>query len=306
MEERMSEEVVKREPKVPMMMGAQGFEFSLDGAIRFAQGLVDSGMAPKGITHPGAVVALIEAGKELGLAPMYALANLTFTNGRLGIMGDAAKALIRNAGVLEPGTDFDVEYAGAQNTAQRKCTVSAHRKGQPAPFSASFTIAEAVTAGLAKVETSRVRAVGKGGVANDYGPWATYTDRMLMYRALGFLCRDRFSDVLAGCVLKEELDDYPAEAVPRSLAPPPEPDPLLASIVDAEIVVPPPVKQVRDFKAEIAAVKQKLRETNTQAGVATVRKNASELLADLDKEPADLRDDLLLAMEARLADLEAR
>ena len=55
----------------------------------------------------------------------------------------------------------------------------------------------------------------------------------------------------------------------------------------------------------IAAVKKALREADTQAGVAQVRKNAQGLLNDLDREPADLKEDLLLELEARQAELEA-
>ena len=218
-------------PKVALKMGERGFDFDFDSAWRFAQGLIAGGMVPKGITNPGAVVGLIEAGRELGLPAMYALANLTFTNGRLGIMGDAAKALIRRAGVLEPGTDFTETYSGKEGTAEWACTVSAHRKGQPAPFSRTFSIADGIKAALVKIDGTKIKS-RKGQDWIDYGPWSTYTARMLMYRAAGFLCRDYFSDVLGGCVVAEELADYPppierdvsaAAALPETAA-----DPLFA------------------------------------------------------------------------------
>jgi hypothetical protein len=219
---------VIRHPRTAMAMGERGFDFTLDGAIRFAQGLIDSGMVPKGITGPGAVVGLIEAGKELGLAPMYALANLTFTNGRLGIMGDAAKALIRRSAALKPGTDFAEIYEGEEFTPAWKCTVTAHRDGQPEPFARSFSIADAITAKLVRLDSGKVLSRSREGY-DERGPWSTYTKRMLMYRALGFLARDYFSDVIGGAVIAEELRDYPKQDDDGSSAPPPEPDPLLAA-----------------------------------------------------------------------------
>lgn len=224
---------IVKHPRATMQMGATGFDMNLDGAIRFAQGLIDANMVPKGIKHAGAVVGLIEAGKELGLAPMYALSNLTFTNGRLGIMGDAAKALIRSKGGLEPGTDFTETYSGEPYTMRWTCTVTAHRRGASRPVSRSFSLADAVKAGLAKLQGQTVMSRGYQGSWNQDGPWATYTERMLMYRALGFLVRDEFSDYIGGAVLTEELRDYPQQDRPSA---PSGPDPLLEGAPQAVIV----------------------------------------------------------------------
>lgn len=221
--------------RTPVAVGERGLALdNLDAMIRFAQGLIDGGMVPKGVRSPGAVVGLIEAGKELGLAPMYALSNLTFTNGRLGIMGDAAKALIRKAGALEPGTDFEEIYSGEEYTADWKCTVTAHRKGQPKPFESSFSITNALTAKLVQLKDRKILTHSREGGWGEHGaPWSAYTKRMLMYRALGFLVRDRFSDILGGAVLTEELRDYPHDSKVE-IVQPLEPDPLLADAVAAE------------------------------------------------------------------------
>lgn len=228
------EAVVKRES---MKMGQAGFEFNFEGLWRFAEALVAGEMAPKGM-KPGAVMGIIEAGKELGLAPMYALANLTFTNGRLGIMGDAAKALIRSNGVLKEGTDFETVYQGTPYTDDWTCSVSAHRAGQPKPFVATFEFRQAKRAGLV-----RMFALPSGEMKpqsrerdgwGDKGPWALWTERMMMYRPLGFLCKDYFSDILGGCIVTEELRDYPQTS--HSLTPPQEPDPLLAGTIEAEVI----------------------------------------------------------------------
>ena len=238
----MSDEtaVVKREAREVSAhnptMGAHGFDFDFAGAWRFAQGLIDGGMAPRGMDKAGAVVGLMQAGKELGLSPMYALANLTFTNGRLGIMGDAAKALIRRSGLLEPGTDFREEYSGKKNTPEWTCTVTAHRRGMKEPVSRSFSIQDAIDAGIARINGDKIES-RKGREWSSYGPWSTYTARMLMYRATGFLARDYFADALGGCVVMEELQDYPAishRPEVRDITPPAEPDPLLAVSASVE------------------------------------------------------------------------
>lgn len=212
----MSQAPVPRKlSEVVPQAGPRGLQLqNLDEMIRFASGLIQAGMAPKGLTaQPGAVVALIQAGAEIGLPPMWSLSNLTFVNGRLGIMGDAALALIRSRGLLEPRTDFRVEYTGAEMTPEWTCVVTAQRAGHP-PASRKFSLADAVRAGLGRFTEAAGWKASKGG------PWDSYPQRMLYYRALGFLTRDEFSDVLYGLVLTEELRDYPPvrgeSAVPAS------------------------------------------------------------------------------------------
>lgn len=64
------------------------------------------------------------------------------------------------------------------------------------------------------------------------GPWKQYPRRQLAWRALGFLARDVFPDVLGGFPLAEESQDFEpvvAQQTPTERAamlPPPKPDPL--------------------------------------------------------------------------------
>lgn len=278
----------ERSERANVALGKQGLEFDLDSMIRFANGLVDAGMVPKGVSKPGAVVGLIEAGRELGLAPMYALSNLTFTNGRLGIMGDAAKALVRARGVLKPGTDFEETYEGAENTPSWTCRVTAWRDGQPKPYESTFSLQEAINAKLVRIFNGAVQASTRDGWG-DNGPWARYTKRMLMYRALGFLCRDRFSDILGGAVLQEELRDYPTADV-RVDTPPAEPDPLLAQAVEAIVVTneePNPAEQreIEDDEATAIRAYEKLEgdlvTAPSAADLTRIYEEASEFINSL-------------------------
>jgi len=177
---------------------------SLEDLYRFAVAVVKSGLAPKGDTPEGVMVK-VQAGAELGLSPLRSLSYLTAINGRVGIMGDASKALVRASGVL----DGDIIIVVAGEGDHRAATATAKRKGHEA-VARSFSVADAKRAGL----------WGKAG------PWKDYPDRMLGYRAWGFLARDEFSDVLLGLHTAEELVDFPAEPVERTA--PAEPDPLFA------------------------------------------------------------------------------
>lgn len=305
---------IAKKQDAPLTMGEKGFNFDFDSALKFAREIIDAGMAPKGITKPGSVVGLMQAGRELGLPPMMALANLTFTNGRVGIMGDAAKALIRSGGFLEPGTDFVETYSGEVNKPSWKCTVTAHRRGHAKPFVSEFSLADAITAKLARIWTDgTVQSRTRDGYDTS-GPWATYTKRMLKYRALGFLCKDHFSDVLMGCVIEEELRDYPAPVAQRDSTPPLEPDPLLSrqatddSIIDAEISddepaeeprhepiedKPDPVsatqRQARGLPAELeeraVTFENVMQSKNTMAGLAQVWKRGEDLRSELSVYP---------------------
>src|SRR5262249_9204904 len=66
-----------------------------------------SRLAPKGMEHPESIFAAIEMGLELGLPPMSALQNIAVINGRPGIFGDAALALVRSSNLL---ADFEEKW----------------------------------------------------------------------------------------------------------------------------------------------------------------------------------------------------
>jgi predicted DNA-binding ribbon-helix-helix protein len=69
------------------------------------------------------------------------------------------------------------------------CTVK--RRGED-EYTYQFSTADAKTAGL----------IGKAGV------WQQYPNRMLQMRARGFALRDKFSDILKGIAMREEVEDY--------------------------------------------------------------------------------------------------
>lgn len=270
---------------IPMNETGTGLQLrSFDDLYRFAQAVVKSkDFAPRGLDTAEKVMLAIQTGMELGFSLMRSLSAVIVVNGRPGLYGEAVLALVHDRNVCSRPPVLTTEGTGDE----RRGVCRFQRKDMPEAIETTFSVADA----------KRAKLWGK------QGPWSDYTDDMLQWRALARANKRYFSDVTLGLALKEELDDYPAEPAPRSATPPPEPDPLLADVVDA-VVIETPFKPLRDFAAEIAAVQAALTKTNTKFGISAVRKNAQGLIADLAKESAELLDSLNLSFEARLTEIE--
>lgn len=180
--------------KSPITFGDAGIKLAtMEEAYRFAQYVVKSGFAPKGMDQPESVLIALQMGAEVGLAPMQSLQSIAVINGRPGVFGDAALALVRASGLLE-------RYE--QKSTAEGATVTVKRKGE-AEMTTTFTKEDAQKAGL----------LGKTG------PWSQYPARMMLFRARSFALRDAFGDVLKGLRTTEELQDIPAGEInvtPRS------------------------------------------------------------------------------------------
>ena len=192
---------VVQQPQQQIALGRQGVQLaSYEELFRFSKSVVLSGFAPKGMEKPESILVAVQLGLELGLTPMAALQNIAVINGRPGIYGDAALALVRASGLLEKYSQ-KIEGEGDK----RRAVVTCIRKGDPEPIVSAFSVADAKSAGL----------WGKAG------PWSQYADRMLLFRARGFALRDAFGDVLKGLRTAEELRDIPSEE-PKNVTPPKE------------------------------------------------------------------------------------
>jgi len=188
----MTTEIAVAAPiKAPVRFGDMGMELTtLDEAYRFAQYVVAAGFAPRGLEKAESVLIAIQMGRELGLPPMAALQNIAIINGRPGVYGDAALALVRGSGLL---VFYSQVWEGSGDS--RLAKVTARRKGDTSDTVQTFSVQDAKKANL----------WGK------QGPWSQYPDRMLLFRARGFILRDMFSDVLKGFKTTEELADTPPE-----------------------------------------------------------------------------------------------
>lgn len=221
-------------------VGASGLELrTLNDLIAFAKLCKDGGAVPDGMNEAAAAVA-IQAGLERGLAPLAGLRACLVVNNGITWRGEAVASWIQNSKVCIPGT-----YAQG-TTGQGDAMVgfaTAHRVGYPAPARTEFSVAQAKRAGL----------------WNTSGPWTDYPERQLMWRAVGFLGKDVFADLLGAFPIAEEAMDFrqvapkePAAGRVSVVVPaaPAAPDALLAMIEEAPVTpdpVPPQVARVVDL-----------------------------------------------------------
>lgn len=156
---------------------------SLQQAMDFAKLISESDLAPKDYKgKSGNVLIAIQLGQEIGLKPMQAIQNIAVINGRPCVWGDAMIGLVQDHPLCEY---IKEEMKG--DTAF--CTVK--RRGE-LEYSYSFS----------KEEAKQAQLLSKSG------PWTQYPKRMLQMRARAFALRDKFSDVLKGIAMREEVMDY--------------------------------------------------------------------------------------------------
>lgn len=194
---------------------------SLEGAMQYANALLKSKMCPAHFYEkkkesgnngyekwvpdydrgkPEAVLMVLQHGREIGLSYMQSLQQIVPVNGLVAIKGDGAKSLIMGKGKCSSwketffGTPFQDDYG---------CEITATRPDTGETKTIRFTVADARRAGLWVTE----EMVGRTP-ALKYGGWYKYPNRMVRYRALGFLARDLFPDVLLGTAIQEEVEDF--------------------------------------------------------------------------------------------------
>ena len=165
----------------------------------FAISVHASGLAPRDLKTPEAILVAMQFGMEIGLTPMQALQSIAVINGRPCVWGDAAAALVK----AHPEFDDMIETFERGKTDDdmlARCEVI--RKGKQ-PVVRTFSVAQAKKASL----------WGKAG------PWTQYPQRMLQMRARSWAMRDAFPDALKGVGVAEEVQDIePRQANARVIA----------------------------------------------------------------------------------------
>jgi hypothetical protein len=130
-------------------------------------------------------------------------------NGRLGLSGKLSLGLVRRSGRCK-----FIRWGFDGKGDERHAWIESERHDQSGQtLRTQFSVKQAMRAGL----------WGKKG------PWETYPDRMMFWRAAGFHLADHYSDVTLGLPIAEELRDRPARG-DRTLPQPrqaPVYDPLL-------------------------------------------------------------------------------
>jgi hypothetical protein len=185
----------------PVAFGEGGIQIRTMGdAMQFANLVLQSGIAPKSLQTPAAIIVAIQAGAELGWGPMQSIQSIAVINGKPTLYGDALPARGWGSGVLEEmdewyeidGRRLTVAEEAAPITDQWTACCLTRRKGQAEPVIRQFSVTDAKQAKLwAKP-----------------GPWQDYQKRMLRMRARGFNFRDNLADVLRGMAVFEEVRDY--------------------------------------------------------------------------------------------------
>lgn len=140
------------------------------------------------VTSPESAIVIMLTGASLGVPPVVAMRSIHVVQGRAVLSSDLIHALVRRSG-------FCQSWHVSETTAER-CTITTHRRGEPQPYTHTWTIAMARTADLA----------GKG-------TWRQYPAAMLRARCTAETARIVYPDVLmAGVYCEGEIDDDAGEA----------------------------------------------------------------------------------------------
>lgn len=170
----------------------QQFDLSpqtFEQALTFAKYLADSDLVPKNFQgKPGNCLIAMQWGAEVGMKALQSMQSIAVINGKPGLYGDAGKALLLSHGCIIEEDDTEKVLASGKG----RCKIT--RPGRP-PVERTFSMTDAKVAGL----------------LNKDGPWKTYPQRQLAWRAFWFAARDAAADILRGMGGAEEIMDTPKD-----------------------------------------------------------------------------------------------
>ena len=190
---------VRPQPKAELVSGhhvAPIIPRTIDEVARIAKAVIVAGLAPDSYRGrdeaetASKIMVGIMKGAEVGLAPLTALANIAIINGKPGLYGDGAVALVQRSGKV---TKWSERYEGTEGQDDFTAICEISREGQSEPYAGKFSWGDAKRAKL----TTK-------------GPWLQYPSTMLMWRARTKAMRTGFADFLSGLGIVEELNDIPA------------------------------------------------------------------------------------------------
>jgi hypothetical protein len=142
-----------------------------------------SGFMPDSIKNPYQALAVMQAGKEIGLPPMFSLRNIFVIGGKPSLNAQAQAAVIKQR--VHP------DAITVEDSTNDKCTVSYWRPGWTKRRQLTFTMADAERAGLTTGTNAHT--------------WKKYPRNMLQARAISGVAIMEFQDVLGGMYTPEEL-----------------------------------------------------------------------------------------------------
>lgn len=149
-----------------------------DRIKELGQTLIASGLLPDAVKKPETAMAIMIKGREIGMPPMFSLAEITVIQGKPAPSEQLIGTLVRRAGH---------KLRVVESTAEQ-CTVEGVRADDPSHKQrVTWTLEDAKKAGL----------LGKNS-------WKTYPRAMLRARAKSELARGMFEDALAGLAYTAE------------------------------------------------------------------------------------------------------
>jgi hypothetical protein len=161
---------------------------SINEALAVAGHLAKSGVLGRAVQKPEAALAVIMAGRELGLTAMQSLRSLHVIEGKVTLSSDAMLALIKRSPACK-------RFALVESTA-KLATYETERVGEGVTRM-TFTIDEAKTAGLTSKDN-----------------WTKYPAAMLRARCIASLARAVYPDVLMGVYEEDEIQVRPSTVTP--------------------------------------------------------------------------------------------
>jgi hypothetical protein len=173
-------------------------------AKRVAHTLANSNLVPEDYRgRPNDVFVAINMGSELGMEPFQAIQSIAVIEGKPCLYGDGLIGVVRSS----PKCLWIKETLSEDG---KSATCETQRDGDPQTISATYTMADAVLAGI---DTKK--------------NWKKHPKRMLQMRARAYCLRDAYPDLLKGLGVVEERmdhDDSPAPVttyeLPQAETPP--------------------------------------------------------------------------------------
>lgn len=206
-------------PQKSVEVGSLGFApTNATELMQMAKFIAASKLKPQGLDDAADVFLVMAVGMSWGFDPMMALQTLHVVKGRVGLPGETCAALIQSHPLCEL---YRTWFTGDGKT--RAAHVQTARKGRDsANEPVTFTWADAERAQLTNGDN-----------------WKKYPDDMLLWKAVARDKRRNWPDVYPGLRVKEDYEGHePPTRVEASVRRAPQRDPLLASVVDAEIAAP--------------------------------------------------------------------
>lgn len=170
-------------------------------AKRIAHTLAMSDLVPDDYRgRPNNCFVAINMGAELGLEPFQAIQSIAVIDGKPCLYGDGMIGVVRSSPLcmwIEETLSDDKKTA----------TCRTQRKGDPNPITASYSLDDAVQAGI-----------------HTKFNWKKHPKRMLQMRARAYCLRDAYPDLLKGLGVVEEMVDHDDTPPPVTSYDLPEPD----------------------------------------------------------------------------------